>query len=74
MRKVLHVVPRPQGWAIKRESTSKASEIKSTKEQAIKTAINQAKKSGLGQVVIHGQNGKIQEERTYGQDPYPHKG
>lgn len=74
MRKVIHVVPRAEGWAVKRENTAKASEIKPTKEQAVKIATNQAKKAGLGQVVIHGQNGKIQEERTYGHDPYPPKG
>ncbi len=75
MRKVIHVVPRGnEGWAAKTEHTAKASVIKPTKEQAVKIAIKQAKNAGQGQVVIHGQNGQIQEERTYGNDPYPPKG
>jgi hypothetical protein len=28
-----------------------------------------AKKQPLGQVIIHGKNGKVLEEHTYGQDP-----
>lgn len=34
----------------------------------------QAKSGSLGQIKIHGQNGKIQTEYTYGKDPYPPEG
>ena len=33
-----------------------------------------AKKAPLGQIKIHKQDGTIQTEHTYGQDPYPPKG
>ena len=44
-----------------------------TKAEALERTVQIAKNAGLGQVVIRKQNGVIQSERTYGQDPkrYP---
>jgi hypothetical protein len=44
------------------------------KVEAITDATRRAKAADLGQVVIKKQDGSIQTERTYGQDPRRHKG
>jgi len=43
------------------------------KEKAIKKARVIAKKQELGQLKIHGKNGQIQTEYTYGADPMRYK-
>lgn len=48
--------------------------ITEPKKCAIARASELAKKAKLGQVVIHGRNGRIQKEYTYGKDPFPPKG
>lgn len=73
-RKVYHVTKGDNGWAVKKEGSSRASSIAPTQELAINKARDLAVNSGLGQVKIHGVNGKIREEHTYGDDPYPPKG
>ena len=47
-----------------------------TKEEVLKKTIEIAKNQGDSSVVIHKQDGKIQEERTYPKstDPYPPEG
>lgn len=68
-----HVVPRQNGWAVRREGSDRASTITPTKTEAVDRAKAIAERE-RGGIVIHGENGRIQEERTYGHDPYPPKG
>lgn len=68
-----HVVTHPDGWAVRREGSDKASAVLPTKDQAVDRAREIAQRE-RGGVVIHGENGRIQEERTYGDDPYPPPG
>lgn len=71
-RKVYHVTKnRGKGWAVKREGAQRASGNFSTKQQAVQRGKNLAKNAPLGQIKIHGRDGKIQTEHTYGKDPYP---
>jgi hypothetical protein len=65
-RKVIHVVPEKDGWAL--QGSGPAMRF-STKNEAINEGKNVAKKANLGQLVVHGQNGKVQTEYTYGKDP-----
>lgn len=51
-----------------------AAGISEGKDCAVARARELAKKAGLGQVIIHGMNGRIQTEYTYGRDPFPPKG
>lgn len=73
-RKVYHVVPDGNEWHVVFE----AFEHFIKKEDAIDHAIDLAKElhslGGLSQVKIHGKDGKIQKEYTYGKDPKRHKG
>jgi uncharacterized protein YdaT len=70
-----HVTQKENGdWQGKQEGAQRASTTASTKQEAVKQTIEIAKNKGESQVIIHKQDGKIQEERTYGTDPNPPKG
>jgi len=69
-RKVYHVIPRADGgWAVKKERAQRASGLYDTKAEAQAEAEKLAKASPLGQVKIHGRDGRFQREYTYGADP-----
>ena len=68
-----HVVPHPQGWAVKGAGNQKASSVHSTQREAIGTAREIARNQG-SEMLIHGVNGRIRERNTYGDDPYPPEG
>lgn len=74
MKKVYHVTKTDDGWQGKAEGGSKASVVGSTKEEVLQKTIDIAKNCGDAQVKVHKANGKFQEERTYGKDPYPPAG
>jgi hypothetical protein len=82
-RKVYHVVCRMErfggkdvkprskilGWEVKSAGAKRAAAVLPMKSKAIARAKELAKKAPLGQVIIHGKDGKIQREFTYGKDP-----
>lgn len=73
MRKRVFVVPkRGKGWAVK-EGRETVQEF-SKKEEAVRFGRDLAKSAPLSQLVIHKKDGTIQEERTYGRDPFPPEG
>jgi uncharacterized protein YdaT len=74
-RTTYHVTQRPDGqWQAKAEGASRASTVAPRKAEAVERARDLAKGQPLGQMVIHGADGRIQTEHTYGKDPYPPKG
>jgi uncharacterized protein YdaT len=74
-RKTYHVTHDDEGgWRVKSEGASRASSTHENKAEAVQSAKDLAKAQPLGQVVIHGKDGKIQTEHTYHKDPYPPKG
>lgn len=75
-RKTYHVTKTDSGWQGKLENGERASVIGKTKAEVQKETIELAKKQGNTSVIIHKENGKFQEERTYpkGSDPYPPEG
>ena len=74
-RKTYHVIPNKEGgWNVKGQGASRASSTHETKSDAVKHGRELAKNQPLGQLIIHKQDGVIQTEYTYGQDPYPPKG
>jgi hypothetical protein len=73
-RNVLHVVGKKGSWDIKPEGTGYSVSHHSDKQSALEMAKAIAKSSGLGQVKVHGTDGKIQTEYTYGKDPRKIKG
>jgi hypothetical protein len=71
-RVVLHVVPYVNGWTL--NETGRAEEKGELgawdhKDLAVARAKELAQAAPLGQVVVHGTDGSIQDEFTYGEDP-----
>lgn len=69
-RKNIHVVPHPDGWAVKREGAERASAVLRTQEQAAGRARDIARPEH-GEVFIHGKGSQIRERNSYGNDPFP---
>lgn len=68
-----HVVPHVEGWAVKREQATRATSVHSTQAEAIAAARHLAQRD-KAELFIHGENGRIRDRRSYGQDPFPPKG
>ena len=66
-KKNQHVVPHPQGWAVRGVGNQKASSVHSTQREAIDAAREIARNQG-SEMLIHGVNGRIRERNTYGDD------
>lgn len=74
-RKSYHVTKNSSGgWKVKGAGSSQASSTHSTQKAAQKAAIRLAKSQAKGQIVVHGRDGKIRTEHTYGSDPNSPKG
>lgn len=71
--KRLHITGHRGNWKGKREGSERASFKADTKAEAIGKGRDLVKKE-KGQIIIHKTDGTIQEERTYGKDPFPPKG
>jgi hypothetical protein len=67
-----HVVPRQDGWAVKKSGASRASKVFDTQADAINYGRSQAKKES-GQLYVHRKDGTIREHDSYGDDPNPPK-
>ena len=73
MGKNQHVVKTPDGWGVRGENNTRITQKFDTQKEAIakarEIAINQK-----SELFIHGENGRIRERNSYGNDPYPPKG
>lgn len=73
MGKNQHVVPHKENWAVRGENNEKVTSIHNTQREAIEQARNIAQNQ-KAELFIHGENGKIRERNSYGNDPFPPKG
>jgi len=73
MKKNQHIVPHEDGWAVKGAGNEKATSIHKTQREAIDAGRHIAKNQ-KSELLIHGENGKIRDKNSYGNDPYPPKG
>jgi len=73
-RQTFHVVPAKDGWNVKREGAQRPAKTFDIKKDAVDFGRRAAQHQPLGQLKIHKKDGTIQEERTYGKDPFPPKG
>ena len=67
-----HVVKHPDGWAVKGAGNSKATKVSCTQQEAIDVA-EQIAKNQQSDTKVHGRDGKIRADNSYGNDPYPPK-
>lgn len=73
MGKNQHVVKTPNGWGVRGDNNLKITQNYDTQ----KDAFNRAREIAINQkseVLIHGENGKIREKNSYGNDPCPPNG
>ena len=68
-----HVVPHPDGWAVKPERADRASSVHETQQQAIVRGRETARNQGV-ELFIHGRDGRIRERDSHGHDPFPPSG
>lgn len=61
------------GWDVSKENAKRASSHHSTKAEAEKAAIAKAKKE-KAELFIYGKDKKIQDRKSYGNDPPERKG
>jgi Uncharacterized protein conserved in bacteria (DUF2188) len=72
-RETRDVEPRANQWAVQREGAARANSLHDHQDDAIKRAIELARRAD-GQLRVKGKDGQIRDERTYGNDPYPPAG
>lgn len=68
-----HVVPHPNGWAVKGAGGQRASSVHRTQQEAIDQGRSVARNQ-CSELLVHGRNGQIRERDSYGNDPFPPKG
>ena len=83
-RKTFHVAPSAAPslagtWQIRLENTERALQLFNTQEEAIREARYLALHSWKelaepAQILVHGVDGRIRTEWTYGEDPHPPRG
>lgn len=64
---------RSEGWAVKKEGSSRAASVHSNQSEAWAEARRLARGAG-GEAFLKGSDGKIRARNTYGKDPFPPKG
>lgn len=72
-KKNQHVVPHVNGWAVKGAGNDRATSVHTTQCEAIAAARDIARNQH-SELLVHGENGRIRERDSYGNDPFPPKG
>lgn len=74
--KKFHITKTENGWQGKAEGGERASKTASTKKELVDQMRDMAKRKGNVSLIIHKEDGRIQEERTYprSSDPKNSKG
>lgn len=73
-RRVYDVIPSGDQWSVRERGAGRAVGNFENKSDAVQRAREVANNQPLAQVVIHKQDGTIQTEHTYGDDPHPPEG
>ena len=68
-----HVVPHPDGWAVKGEGNSRATSVHATQQQAINAGRDIARNQ-QSELVIDRPNGQIRDKDSHGHDAFPPQG
>lgn len=66
----IHVVPRIDGWIVRKEGTIRATSVHQTQRDAVDAARKIARNES-GELVIHGRDGRIRDRDSYATDPMP---
>jgi hypothetical protein len=66
----IHVVPRNEGWVVRKEGSTRATSVHLTQRDAVDAGRKIARQDNA-ELVIHGRDGRIRERDSYGNDPFP---
>lgn len=66
--KAYHVVFGRGGWKVSAEDVSREPSRHATKEDAVAEATQLARAADVGQVIVHGVDGTVETEYTFGDD------
>lgn len=64
-RPVYVVVPREEGWAVEKEGAERATSLHDTKKEALEAARGLARDKAPSTLLVHKQDGTVQETLTY---------
>lgn len=73
MKKGQHVVPNNGGWSVRKAGAARVSSTYATQDEAIQAGRAIARNQRT-ELYIHGQDGRIRERRSFGNDPHLPKG
>ena len=73
-RTVWEVQPSGTEWVVKRRGASQATRRFRLKSDAVSFGVSLARANEPSQLIIKRGNGTIEDERTYGNDPFPPRG
>lgn len=72
-KKNQHIVPHGDDWAVRGAGNKRVTSVHPTQREAIDRG-REIAKNQESELVIHGENGRIREKNSYGNDPFPPKG
>jgi hypothetical protein len=72
-KKDVHVVASSGGWAVKRPGSERSSKVTGTQRVFIEAGEKLAE-CDRSELVVHGEDGRLREKNSYGNDPCPPKG
>jgi len=73
MGKNQHVVPHDDKWGVRGEGNERLTSTHDTQREAIDAA-REIARNQQSELFIHGQDGRIRERDSYGNDPFPPRG
>ncbi len=73
-RTVYEVAPRGGEWTVKKRGVERPLHVETTKALAVAKAAELTRGDVPSQLLIKRADGTIEDERTYGNDPYPPAG
>jgi len=73
-RNIYDVSPSGDTWTVRKRGATSAAGTFDRKQDAIDFGVKLARANEPSQLVIRRANGTIEDERTYGNDPYPPPG
>ena len=72
-RNNVHILPRGNEWAVRREGAERVSSHHRTQAEATDAGRQTAQREGV-ELIIHRPNGQIRDRDSHGHDPFPPKG
>jgi hypothetical protein len=64
------IVNHPEGWAVRREGSERASSVHRTQEQAIDEGRRLAQQDHT-ELIVQDRHGQIRSKDSFGNDPFP---